>query len=131
MIQKLFSGIDMVEIDRFRALNPQILERFYQRVYTKDERRYIASSFERAAGIFAAKEALAKALGCGIGQVSWQEIGIRYDKQGKPMPELSGEAKAAEQSLEISGWSLSISHTKENAVAVAIALASTDEQENF
>ena len=121
MIQKLFSGIDLVEVARFRELNPQILKRFFTRVFTEDERRYITGSFERAAGIFAAKEALVKALGCGIGPVSWQEVVIRYEDTGKPLLELKGKAKDAEQALGISGWSLSISHTKSNAVAVAVA----------
>ena len=121
MIQKLFSGIDLVDIERFRELDPNILKRFFTRVFTQNERAYIGGSFERAAGIFAAKEALVKALGCGIGLVSWQEVAICYDTQGKPLPELTGNAKAAEQALGISVWSLSISHTKSSAVAVAVA----------
>ncbi|MDP2965311.1 MAG: holo-ACP synthase [Pelolinea sp.] len=127
MIQKLFSGIDLVEVARFRELNPQILERFFTRVFTQNERAYIAGSFERAAGIFAAKEALVKALGCGIGPVSWHEVGIRYEEQGKPLPALSGKAKAAEQDLGIVEWSVSISHTKNNAVAVAVAYSLANE----
>ena len=121
MIQKLFSGIDLVDIGRFRELDPKILERFFTRVFTQNERAYIGGSFERAAGVFAAKEALVKALGCGIGLVSWQEVAICYDTQGKPLPELTGNAKAAEQALGICVWSLSISHTKSSAVAVAVA----------
>jgi holo-[acyl-carrier protein] synthase len=127
VIQKLFSGIDLVEVTRFRELNPQILERFFMRVFTQDERRYVAGSFERAAGIFAAKEALVKALGCGIGPVSWQEVVVRYDEQGKPLPVLTGKAKAAEQALGIVEWSVSISHTKSNAVAVAFAYSQMTE----
>jgi holo-[acyl-carrier protein] synthase len=123
MSDKLFSGIDLVEIARFRELDPRILKRFYTRVFTPGEREYIGASFERAAGIFAAKEALVKALGCGIGLVTWQEVGIGYDTQGKPLPELTGRAKAAEQTLEISSWSISISHTRSNAVAVAVAIS--------
>jgi holo-[acyl-carrier protein] synthase len=123
MTEKLFSGIDLVEIAHFRELDPKILKRFYARVFTTDERAYIGGSFERAAGIFAAKEALVKALGCGIGLVTWQEVAIRYDTRGKPLPELTGNAKAAEDRLGIVEWSVSISHTKSNAVAVAVAFA--------
>jgi len=59
----LASGIDLVEISRFRELSPAIRDRFFLRVFTQQERENIRGSFERAAGIFAAKEALAKALG--------------------------------------------------------------------
>jgi holo-[acyl-carrier protein] synthase len=126
VIQKLFSGIDLVEIARFRELNPQIRERFFTRVFTPDEMAYIEGSFERAAGIFAAKEALAKALGCGIGYVSWHEMGIYYEINGKPLAILTGKAKVLEQELGIFEWSVSISHTRNNAVAVAVAFSHTD-----
>lgn len=123
MIPRLFSGIDLVEISRFRGLNPLIKKRFYERVFTEEERTAIGNSFERAAGIFAAKEALVKALGCGIGPVSWQEVGIGYDSSGKPVAVLAGAAKTASDKLGISEWSVSISHTQSSAVAVAVALA--------
>ena len=127
MTEKLFSGIDLVEIARFRELDPNILKRFYARVFTPQEQAYIGASFERAAGIFAAKEALVKALGCGIGLVTWQEVGISYDAQGKPLPVLTGSAKAAEQALGINSWSISISHTRSSAVAVAVAISSSSD----
>jgi holo-[acyl-carrier protein] synthase len=127
VIQKLFSGIDLVKVERFRELNPQILERFFVRVFTRDERGYIAGSFERAAGIFAAKEAMVKALGCGIGVVSWQEVAIRYEDTGRPLPELTGKAKAAEKALGIVEWSVSISHTRNSAVSMAVAYSLVDD----
>jgi holo-[acyl-carrier protein] synthase len=127
VIQKLFSGIDLVEIARFRELNPQIRERFFIRVFTPNEKAYIDGSLERAAGIFAAKEALAKALGCGIGYVSWHEMGICYEIKGKPLAVLTGKAKVLEQELGIIEWSISISHTKNNAVAVAVAFSQAGE----
>jgi holo-[acyl-carrier protein] synthase len=127
MIEKLFSGIDLVEIARFRELDPKILKRFYTRVFTPNERAYIGASFERAAGIFAAKEALVKALGCGIGLVTWQEVGIRYDAQGKPLPQLTGNAKETESALGIGGWSVSISHTRNSAVAIAVAFSKSSD----
>ena len=60
---EIFSGIDLVEIDRFRQLNPAIRMRFFKRVFTVDELTYIQDMDQRAAGIFAAKEACAKSLG--------------------------------------------------------------------
>ena len=79
----IFTGIDLVEIDRFINLNPAVRKRFYRRVFTESELGYIGESFNRAAGIFAAKEAVAKALGCGIGPISWQDIIIRHRKKFK------------------------------------------------
>lgn len=122
MKPRLFSGIDLVEIERLRALRPEIRERFFTRVFTPAERAHIGGSLERAAGVFAAKEALVKALGCGIGPVSWQEVGIGHDAQGKPAALLTGKAKQAERELGIAEWSLSISHTHSSAAAVALAL---------
>jgi len=123
LTEQLFSGIDLVEVARFRELDPRILKRFYERVFTPQESEYIGESFERAAGIFAAKEALVKALGCGIGPVSWQEIAIQYDSQGKPAPVFSGNAKAIADLMGIAAWSVSISHTKNSAIAMAVAFS--------
>ena len=89
---RIATGIDLVEIARFRQLKPEILARFYQRVFTPGEIAYIGQRFEAAAGIFSAKEAVVKALGCGIGPVSWQEIEIHHNAEGMPQVELHGSA---------------------------------------
>jgi len=122
MRPKIFSGIDLVEISRFRQLNPVIREKFFERVFTKDERDYIAESFQRAAGMFAAKEAVAKALGCGIGPVSWQEIQIIHNSDKQPEVVLRGNAEEKARSLNIELWSISITHTKDTAAAIAVAV---------
>jgi len=122
MKPNIFSGIDLVEISRFRHLNPAIREKFFIRVFTEDEREYIAESFPRAAGIFAAKEAVAKALGCGIGPISWQEIKITHNTANQPAVVLVGNAMEKAQSLNIEKWSISITHTKDAAAAIAIAI---------
>jgi holo-[acyl-carrier protein] synthase len=119
---KIASGIDLVEIERFRQLKPEILKRFLERVYTPAEREHIGASFERAAGLFAAKEALVKALGCGIGPVGWQEVEIRHQGEGNPVASLHGRAAALARELGILDISLSISHTREHATAVAVAI---------
>jgi len=119
---KIASGIDLVEIQRFRQLKPEILKRFFARVFTTQEQRYIGSSFERAAGLFGAKEAVVKALGCGIGPVSWQEIEIGHESEGNPVALLHGNAAAVAQAKGIGGISLSISHTREHATALAVAI---------
>ncbi len=119
---KIASGIDLVEIERFRQLKPEILKRFFERVYTPAEREHIGASFERAAGLFAAKEALVKALGCGIGPVGWQEVEIRHQGEGNPVASLHGRAAALAKEKGILDVSLSISHTREHATAVAVAI---------
>lgn len=118
----LSSGVDIVEIQRFRDLNPLIRERFFCRVFTPDERAEIGYNLERAAGYFAAKEAMAKALGCGIGPVSWQEIEIIKDPQGKPEVRLLGNARDSSTRVGIFEWSLSISHTRQNAIAMVVGV---------
>lgn len=117
----LRTGIDLIEISRIESLNPAIRERFLQRVYTAEELTDSRGLSASLAGRFAAKEAVVKALGCEIGRVAWKEIEIRRGNQGEPMLELHGNARqiADEQGLET--WSLSISHSREYAVAVAVA----------
>ena len=119
---EITSGIDLVEVERFRQLKPGILKRFYERVFTQCERVHIASSYERAAGLFAAKEAVVKALGCGIGPVSWQEVEIQHTADNQPFVLLKGNATELANKLAIHQWSISISHTKEHATAIAVAL---------
>ena len=122
MNRDLATGIDIVEVQRFRDLSPSIRERFFQRVLTAGEREAMAGQFERAAGFFAAKEALSKALGCGIGPISWQEIEILKNEQGKPELKLYGNALKIAVQAGISDWSLSISHTRQNAIAMVIGV---------
>jgi len=122
MNKNLASGVDMVEIQRFRDLNPSIRKRFFFRVFTPAEQEEIGHNLERAAGFFAAKEALAKALGCGIGPVSWQDIEIKKDPQGRPELSLHGKAREFSSKVGIFNWSLSISHTKQNAIAMVVGV---------
>lgn len=119
---QITTGIDLVEIERFRNLKPEILERFFQRVYTQSELVYIANSFERAAGIFASKEAIVKALGCGIGPVSWQDVEIVHSDEKQPGVQLHEKAAEIAAGKAIKQWSISISHTKHHATAIAVAL---------
>src|SRR4030067_1141636 len=83
---RLATGIDLLEIDRLRAAIATHGERFLQRIFTSRELEANAKKIESLAGRFAAKEAAAKALGCGIGDVSWQEIEVlRAEAGGRPL----------------------------------------------
>ena len=119
----IFSGIDMIKIDRFSQLDPAIRKRFFTRVFTSEELDYIGESFNKAAGIFAAKEAVAKALGCGIGPISWQDIAISHTPENQPKVTLLSKAQEKARSLHIKQWSISITHTKKTAAAIAVAAA--------
>ncbi len=116
------TGIDLVEIERFRRLNPAIKKRFLNRVFTAQELSDCAGKDQSLAGRFAAKEAAAKALGCGIGEVRWQDLEILEDEQHKPTLVLHGKARTISTTRGWSSWSVSIAHTGEHAIASVTVL---------
>jgi len=117
-------GIDIVEIDRVRALVERTGGRALERLLSEAERAARtgrANPYPHYAGRFAAKEAVMKALGTGWAQgVHWDQIEILNDDSGAPVARLTG--RAAERLREIGGTRLlvSISHSKHYAVAQAI-----------
>jgi holo-[acyl-carrier protein] synthase len=114
------TGIDIEEIGRLRRISPQIGERFIARILTPFENQNSPLNEQTIIGLFCAKEAVAKALGCGIGSISWQEIEVVKTGSGQPQIHLSGQASIIAMELGIQAWSISISHTHEYAVAVAV-----------
>ena len=124
MTSLIVSGIDLIEISRFTEIDPGIRARFIRRVFTPAEQLECNDIDERLAGKFAAKEAVAKALGSGVGQVSWQDIAIITDASGQPQVLLNRTAAQIADSLHLTQWSISITHTRELAAAVAVALSS-------
>lgn len=115
-------GTDIVEINRIReAIEKNSL--FLQKVYTQNEIEYLKSRNlrpEYAAGRFAAKEAVSKALGTGFMQFSIRDIEIDRNVKGKPVVILKGKAKQIASKFGNYKMHLSISHSKENAIAYAI-----------
>jgi holo-[acyl-carrier protein] synthase len=116
------SGVDLVEIERIQQTINRHGEHFLERVFTPLELEQAGKRPASLAARFAAKEAVAKALGTGIGAVAWREIEILREPSGRPVLSLSGSAaeQAAVQGLE--GWSISLSHTTTHAIAFAVAL---------
>ncbi|MDN3506208.1 MAG: holo-ACP synthase [Simkaniaceae bacterium] len=114
-------GNDIIEIERIKEAHAEHKQAFLNRLFTEKEQSYCLSQNDphpRLAGRFAAKEAIAKALGCGFGaELSWKEIEILADESGKPVVHLSGELAA-----RLAGTNLlvTISHCKAYASAVAI-----------
>lgn len=120
---KLFSGVDLIEIMRLRDAMELHGERFLQRIFTLRELQENARKVESLAGRFAAKEAVAKAFGSGIGDVSWKEIEILRADSGQPLLVLHGAAAVKAGDLKIATWSISISHTREHAIAFVVGIS--------
>jgi len=114
-------GIDVVEIKRLDEINPAIRARFIQRVFTPLEQAQLKGDSEALAGVFAAKEAVSKALGTGIGKVHWQDIEIIHAHSGEPEVRLHGAANEVAAGHHLSEWAVSITHDGGMAMAVAVA----------
>jgi holo-[acyl-carrier protein] synthase len=123
------SGVDIIEIARFEGQKPEIRKRFFARVFTIRELTLMRNSNASAAGKFAAKEAVAKTLGCGIGEVRWQDIEILQKENGEPYLILHSRAQEISEALGLTTWSISISHSKQNAVALAVAIGAAEKAE--
>lgn len=114
-------GIDLVEIDRVQKACER--EAFLHHAYTEAERTLIARRPVMAVDNFAAKEAVAKALGTGFSGCRPCEIEVLRKKGGAPYVVLHGGAKALSDARRIDLWHISISNTKTQSVAVAVAEA--------
>ena len=123
---QLYTGIDLVDIARLENIDAGIQDRFLQRIFTPGELEDSRGNIAQLAGRFAAKEAASKALGCGIGPIRWQDVEIRRGQAGEPILHLHGRASELAAEMGWVTWSLSISHTHSQAVAVVVALAEKD-----
>ncbi|MBQ7656700.1 MAG: holo-ACP synthase [Clostridia bacterium] len=115
-------GLDVCEISRMEKLISD--GRFLARFFSAEEQAYIQgkgkSGAQSMAGIFAAKEALGKALGVGIA-ADLKEISVLHDAQGAPYYSLSGEYARLAEDRRISSFYLSITHEAGIAAAVCVA----------
>jgi holo-[acyl-carrier protein] synthase len=115
-------GIDMVEVERIQHSLERFGARFMQRVFTEGEITYCQSMKFPArhfAARFAAKEALSKAFGTGIGKaMSWRDIDVRKKGSGEPYVILSGGAETLARDRNVNSVLTSLSHTDHHAVAV-------------
>ena len=117
---KISTGCDMESVERFVALLEN--ERFCSRVFTEEEREHIAKSghsAQSAAGIYCAKEAISKSLGRGLFGLLPKELGLIWNENGAPQAVLTGSAAAQYGHIQLA---VSISHTKETAMATCFAL---------
>jgi len=115
-------GVDIVEVERIDAAILRHGQRFFDRFFTVQELIDAGGRTPALAARFAAKEAVAKALGTGIGQVGWKDIEVRTGPGRRPELALYGAAARRAQELGLQHWALSLSHTHHHAVAVAFAM---------
>lgn len=116
----LRTGVDVIEVDRIaRAINRHG-DRFFRRVFTDGELAYSGGHIGALAARYAAKEAAAKALGTGIGDVEWVDIEVVNGRRGEPKLVFHGAANDLAESLNLSEWSVSLTHTREHAVALVV-----------
>jgi holo-[acyl-carrier protein] synthase len=115
-------GVDLIEIARIRRALARHESGFRERCFTEAERAYCDSKPNPAqhyAGRFAAKEAVGKALGCGV-YFTWKEIEV----VGRPKPgvRLSGRTLAWAEKVEAGEIELSMTHSRELAAAIAVVV---------
>ncbi|MGD0115752.1 MAG: holo-ACP synthase [Dehalococcoidia bacterium] len=115
-------GVDLVEIGRVHRLLQRHRERFRSRVFTPAELRLCGDRAHLLAARFAAKEATMKALGTGVRGVALREIEVLPNRRGKPLLFLYGRAKERAQSLGLTGMDVSLSHSRDFAMATVVAL---------
>jgi holo-[acyl-carrier protein] synthase len=117
-------GLDLVDVARFErvlARRPALA----RRLFSAEELRYagtLRNPVPTLAGRFAAKEAVMKALGVGIGAIDWTDVSVLRRPGGAPQLVVGGRAARLADRLGVGGWSISISHTAAVAGAVVAAL---------
>lgn len=116
-------GVDLVENARIQNSLERFGERFLQRIFTASEIAYCQSMKfpeRHFAARFAAKEAVSKAFGTGIGKaMGWRDIDVHREGSGQPYAILAGGAKALASERHATIW-LSLAHTDLHAIATAV-----------
>lgn len=119
-------GTDLIECERVRGLYTRHTARFLEKVYTPAERAYclqMRDPVPSLAARFAAKEAVAKCVGTGIGaELGWQSIEVIKGERGEPSIQLDAKGQALITALGASRIVISLAHTANYGHAVALLL---------
>lgn len=116
------TGVDIVEIERIGKAAKN--ERFFEKIFTDAEITLFEACkyrMETVAGRFAAKEAVLKSLGCGLGDLPMKDIETLRAPSGQPVIALRGAAQQKADALGVKHMHISISHSERYAVAQAVA----------
>lgn len=114
-------GVDLIEIARIQRALDDFGERFLNRIYTELERERYRYRISELAARFAAKEATSKALGTGIRGIRWREMEVLPNRRGKPVLILHGGAAQRAELLGFTDFTVSLTHSRSDAMAFVIA----------
>lgn len=121
-----YIGVDIIEIGRIKEAVNNWGEKFLRRVYTESELAMYRDKPSSLAARFAGKEAVMKLLGTGRNGVHWREIETLSHSGGKPRVNLYGRAQSKADELGIKEIAVSLSHSKEYAIACVSAFSETN-----
>jgi holo-[acyl-carrier protein] synthase len=122
-LAKIAVGVDIIEIQRIQKAASKSRGSFLKRIYTNAELENSNNNSSSLAALFAAKEAVMKALGTGTKGIGWKEIEVLSNNDGAPIVQLSGKAANKARDIGISQFAVSISHSKEYAIAMVVGYA--------
>ncbi len=117
----MYVGVDIIEIERIKLTFARYPTRFLEKIYTQGEQAYCRGRAPQLASRFAAKEAVMKALGTGVRGVGWRDIEVQRKRGRAPEIVLHGRAKARAERMGIVRIAISLSHSREFAIASVVA----------
>jgi holo-[acyl-carrier protein] synthase len=118
-------GTDLVEVARFRTALQRTAS-LGDRLFSANEREYASDQHDPTKSLaarFAAKEAVMKALGVGLGDIDFHDVEVVRRESGEPALEVRGRAHDLATERGVTRWLVSLSHTDSTAIAFVIALA--------
>lgn len=124
------TGVDIVKNSRIKNILDKSRDSFYRKIFTDNEIEYISSknhNYKTVSGLFAAKEAVSKMLGTGIGEIGWKDIEILHNNKNKPYIYINQKMIKILDLLNVNTIELSISHEEEFAIAFAIGYLSVND----
>ncbi|MBM3933923.1 MAG: holo-[acyl-carrier-protein] synthase [SAR202 cluster bacterium] len=116
----LVNGVDIIEIERVGRVTAEYGDRFLKRIYTDAEIAYCRGRAPQLASRFAAKEAVMKLLGTGTRGIRWKDIEVVRECGKAPTIKLHGTALARAERIGLSDISVSLSHSKDTAIATVV-----------
>lgn len=125
MDNNIKTGVDIVDINRIERIFYVKKDKFLKKVFTEKEIEYFSKrnyKVNSIAGIFAAKEAISKVLGSGIGYINWHDIEVLHNERGKPYTNINAKLDNKMKELGLNNLDISISHEKNYAIAFAIGI---------